>query len=134
MDKLLAMARQLVDERKRTWDLSGDAIDVKLGESGRRQRVVVERDGDTYVFRSTVMSSDAVPKRGKKRHLLARRVWRRNAERELVSFGFDDERGVIGWITQPVGTLDSDELDLYVTGLAIECDRFEYLLTGEDAH
>jgi hypothetical protein len=35
-------------------------------------------------------------------------------------------------VRHPESTLDVEELELYLTVLAAECDRFEFLLGGED--
>ena len=63
---------------------------------------------------------------------LAYRVWRKNAEKDLVSFAFDREDRLIGLIEQPLATMAPKELSFYVETVAKECDRFEYVLTGED--
>jgi hypothetical protein len=35
-------------------------------------------------------------------------------------------------IRHPAEHLDPEELELYITALTRECDRFEYLLAGKD--
>jgi len=52
--------------------------------------------------------------------------------KDLVTFAFDDKNNLIGVIEQPALTLDHEELNLYIETLARECDRFEYILTGDD--
>jgi hypothetical protein len=37
-------------------------------------------------------------------------------------------------IRQPIDTTDDEELVLYINTLAAECDRFEYVVTGEDVN
>ena len=56
----------------------------------------------------------------------------KNDMKDLVSFAFDDKNNLVGIIKQPALTLDHDELKLYIETFARECDRFEYILTGED--
>jgi hypothetical protein len=53
--------------------------------------------------------------------------------KDLITFAFDDRDNLVGVIEQPVLTLDYEELKLYIETLARECDRFEYILTGDDA-
>ena len=101
--------------------------------SGRTQRVEIRRHDSLYVFRSVVVGTDYVTRRDKAWRNLARRVWRKNAVKDLITFAFDEQDRLLGRIEQPVATLDENELRLYVELVARECDRFEYLLTGNDA-
>ncbi len=57
---------------------------------------------------------------------LAYRIWRKNAEKELVTFAFEKRNCLVGVIEQPIATLDREDLRLYIESLAQECDRFEY--------
>ncbi len=63
---------------------------------------------------------------------LARLAWQRNAESDLVTFGFDNRNRLVGQIRHPAELLDLKELDLFIWALARECDRFEYQLSGKD--
>jgi hypothetical protein len=56
----------------------------------------------------------------------------RNEATNVVDFTFDDGDRLIGLVRHPESTLDVEELELYLTVLAAECDRFEFLLGGED--
>lgn len=51
---------------------------------------------------------------------------------KIVSFGFDEQHQLIEQVRHPAKHLDVEEFDLYIHVLARECDRFEYLLCGED--
>ena len=62
----------------------------------------------------------------------ASRAWRRNAMKELVTFAFDEDDRLIGVVEVPAGTLQDEELRVYIEVLAKECDRFEYALKGWD--
>ena len=50
----------------------------------------------------------------------------------MVNFTFDWHSRLIGRIEHPANTLDGEELLFYLSRLAIECDRLEYLLTGKN--
>ncbi|MFH1144516.1 MAG: hypothetical protein V1774_08245 [Candidatus Eisenbacteria bacterium] len=63
---------------------------------------------------------------------LVYRVWRKNAEKQLVAFAFDGRDRLIGLVEHPIATMSPAELAFYVELLARECDRFEYVLRGED--
>ena len=52
------------------------------------------------------------------------RAWRRNAMKELVTFAFDEDNRLIGLVEVPAGTLQYEELRVYIEVLAKECDRF----------
>ena len=59
-------------------------------------------------------------------------MWRRNAQKQLVCFTFDNSDRLIGQILQRIETFDAEELVLYVNTLARECDEYEYRLSGID--
>ncbi len=65
---------------------------------------------------------------------LAIRVWTRNAKTELVNFMFDQADRLVGAIRHPADHLDAAELAIYLRVLAVEGDRFEYVLTGKDEY
>jgi len=59
-------------------------------------------------------------------------IWRRNRQTEVVNFTLDGQNRLVGRVDHPAETLDAAELFFYLTRLAVECDRMEYLLTGEN--
>ncbi len=99
-------------------------------ESGRQQKIRYKRDGDFYKFTSPVARPQAVRKI--KLKYLAERILYRNRATEVVTFGLSDRGGIDAWITHRADTLQPDELKFYLSVLAREADRFEYLLTGHD--
>ena len=54
------------------------------------------------------------------------------AMKELGTFAFDEDDRLIGVVEVPSGTLQDEELRVYIEALAKECDRFEYALKGWD--
>ena len=81
---------------------------------------------------SIILSRARVTRRVKAWRELAKLVWCRNAERQLVKFAFDKQDRLVGQIRHLAKYLDYPELEIYVQALARECDRFEYLLSGSD--
>lgn len=130
MTELRRMLEQL-ERRNKTWTIDGDTVTVSLG-GNRGQRVAIKRDGPYYLLRSSVLSSREVTRRARRWRELARLAWHRNAQQEVVAFGFSDQDQLIGQIRHPTEFLDVEELEFYIDTLARECDRFEYMLTGED--
>ena len=124
----------LIRRRELPWVRTGDAIEVDLSKTGRRQRVQIQESGGSYIFRSLVAGSAQVRSSDKYWRDLAYRAWCRNAQKDLVTFGFDQKDRLIGLIRQPIDTTDDEELILYIDALAVECDRLEYVVTGEDAN
>jgi len=51
---------------------------------------------------------------------------------DVVEFALDESGRLIGRIEQVAEALNRNELEFYLTALAQECDRLEYLLTGRD--
>ena len=78
------------------------------------------------------MGSAAVKKNIKRRNELVLMTWQRNADHELVTFAFDKQDRLLGLIRHPAEHLDPEELEHYILTLTRECDRFEYLLAGQD--
>ena len=132
MDKLRAMAERLTSAKHLPFglEIEGDVIHATLGASNRRQSVRLGRDGDDYVLSSVVIGE--VKLRSKARRQLLLRIWSQNNVSELVSFGIDSRRRLIGQCRHPVAHLDPQELQLYILALARECDRLEWVLTGDD--
>lgn len=114
------------------WSVRGDRVIVELGDSGRSQEVRIDYLEGQIRFRSTVLPAKEVTRQLRRWRDLARHSWRRNARKQLVCFTFDDDHALIGQILQPAGSLDSQELVLYVNSLAQECDEYEYRLSGDD--
>ena len=131
MDRLLKMARELARTREH-WTLADHAIDVQLGRGSRHQRVRLSRVVDYYVITSVVLGTEFVTQSNRRWNELAMIAWQRNAEHELVTFAFDGRDRLVGQIRHPAEHLDTEELELYIDTLARECDRFEYILRGDD--
>lgn len=102
-------------------------VDVAFGD-GRRHRVTVKDEGDSYlisgcVARQAVVTS--VPD-------LPVRVWTRNRATQLVGFRIDRRLRLVGEAWLPKDGLTPEEFQLYLRSVASECDRFEYILSGRD--
>jgi hypothetical protein len=134
MKDLDTLVRDLIAADRPDWRWNGREVEVCFGDEGvgRRQIVRVARHGDIYRFSSLVLPARQVTRSVREWRLLAVRAWQRNARKSLVAFTFDADDDLIGVIEQPAATLDAEELRFYVDVLARECDRFEYVLTGED--
>jgi len=132
VERLQKMMRQLSKKHKENWTLKEKYVNVQFGKGMRHQRVYMFiRDG-FYFFISVVMNSATVRANKQKWNELALMVWQRNADHELITFAFDKQDRLVGLIRHPAEYLDLKELELYVTTLTRECDRFEYLLAGGD--
>lgn len=131
MHKLLKQIKQLRSQRERNWQLEDRGLVVPLPD-GRHQRIRLERDGTDYVFTAVVIGTQRVTRSNDGWRRLAHLAWQRNAEHELVTFGFDHRDRLVGRVRHPAEHLDPQELELYIDALSRECDRFEYLLTGRD--
>ena len=132
MDNLRRMIREVAEAQEKDWDFEDAAVVVHWKQVNRKQKIKFRRRRDSYEFRSTVLPAAQVTRTKRTRRELACRTWERNGQKSLVTFAFDKGDRLIGRIIHPVGTLDPDELVLYIEALAKECDRFEYLLTGGD--
>lgn len=129
MDDLLRHIDELAGRGDRRWKRRGKQVRVQFASGGRSHVVHIARRKDRYVFSSVVADTDVT---GEDRRSLARRIWRRNALKPVVTFIIDSRGRVVGRIEQPVESLRAREIEFYVEALARECDRFEYVLTGAD--
>jgi hypothetical protein len=102
-------------------------IQVRLGER-RRQRVTVKDDGETYALSVVVVRQATV---AKLRDVVVK-AWVRNRGTDLVGFRLDERGRLIGETWVPKAGLCATEFQCYVRTIAIECDQFEYTLTGRD--
>jgi hypothetical protein len=132
MKSLLARIDGLIDRDKLPWRRQGADIEVRFEEHGRKQTVRIDVHEGLCSFRSTVLGPAVVLQSKSYRQELAYRVWRRNASKDVVAFGFDSSDRLIGQIEQPLSTMDDAEILLYISSVARECDLFEYLLRGSD--
>ena len=132
MDRLLKMMQKLVKTHKEKWTLKEHCVDVKLVRRGRHQRVYMSLKDGFYSFYSVVLGSTAVKKNFRRWNELTLMAWQRNVDHELVTFAFDKYDRLIGHIRHPAEFLDIEELELYITTLAFECDRFEFMIAGGD--
>jgi len=128
----MGLARGICIRKPGIWHAGDRGITVMLTRENRKQFVSISVEDDECVFRSTVLGSARVTGNVRRWRELTKQAWQRNAEHDLVAFGFDRRDCLIGEIRVPAATLDKREVELYVNTLAIECDRFEYVLTGQD--
>ena len=112
------------------WVRKGNRVTISFVRNGRSQVVRLSRRKDRYLFYSIVAHADSV---NEDRRSLAFRIWRRNALKSVVLFTINLRNQVVGLIDQPVESMHTKELKFYLETLARESDRFEYILTGDDA-
>lgn len=105
----------------------GDRLEVKFA-SGRSQRVTVEELADRYVLRGVAARASAVPTDVAPEP----RAWTINRTTDLVGFRIDEQGRFIGEAWVPKLGLTAEEFVLVARRVAAECDRMEYVLTGED--
>jgi len=132
MRELTQTIRALLAKQDLPWKLQGSKLTVGLGRTQRSQVIKIDRAGDDYVFSSTILGASKVTRNDPYWRKLALLAWERNACHDIVTFAFDRTDRLIGLIRCPVCTLQPDALSLYISTLARECDRFEFVLTGTD--
>ena len=99
-----------------------------LFADGRHHHVTVEDRGDEYQLSAFIVRQavvNAMPD-------LPRKVWSRNLSTPLVCFRIDNRQRLVGEAWVPKAGLCPEEFELYIRTIAVECDRFEYILTGRD--
>jgi hypothetical protein len=102
-------------------------VQVRLSES-RRKKVAVTDGPEAYGLSAVVVGKatvSALPD-------VAVQAWRHNRGTSLVGFRVDDRGRLVGEAWVPKVGLTPAEFQTYVRTVAVECDRFEYTLTGRD--
>ena len=102
-------------------------IQVRLGES-RCKKVSVTDGPEAYGLSAVVVGKatvSALPN-------VAVQAWRRNRSTPLVGFRVDDRGRLVGEAWVPKVGLTPAEFQCYARTVAVECDQFEYALTGRD--
>jgi len=107
--------------------ISGEGIQVIL-EGGRYQIVEVEASDELIYFHSVVAKAAVVTALEN----ASLRAWQRNREIPIVAFRVDQRGRMVGEAWIPTAGLTRDEFQIAVKTMAIECDRFEFQLTGTD--
>ena len=102
-------------------------ITVSLAD-GRSHRMTVEELATDYLLSAVVLSSAKMAATG----IPAVRIWEMNRSLNLVGFRIDAKGRLIGEARMPMVGLTPTEFQLVATNLAVECDRYEYMLTGQD--
>ena len=133
MNKLRKILSTVV-ARHPHWSVHGDSLTVPISETRtpRKQVIHLAAEGSDYLFTSTVVHHRHVTSNNRIWRNFALRAWRRNSEKDLVTFTFSEHDDLIGLIRHPRAHLDHQELEASLIALARECDRFEFVLTGAD--
>ena len=130
--KLESYMSKMLSKRDESWRRDGPALLVPVGSYGRSQRVRMRCSEADVLLTTMILGAKDVTKSAKRWRELSLLAWKRNTECDLVSFQFDRRNRLVARITHPSRFLDYEEFETYVETLAIESDRFEYLLTGRD--
>lgn len=113
--------------RATEFKIEGDEICVSLG-TGRKQVVQVD-DGEDAIHLISFVARAGIVAQIEDASIQA---WQRNRAVALVGFRVDQKGRLLGESWVPKIGLSEIEFQLYVKTLAVECDRFEYQLTGGD--
>ena len=133
LNSLLREIDELLASKRIHGERNGKHLLIRLDRSDRTQRIRVAQQDSTYQFTSVVARvKDVVGRGNRARSDLVFRILCRNALKPIVFLHIDDRDRVIGQVTCPVSTADAPEIEFYLTTLARDCDRFEYILLGLD--
>jgi hypothetical protein len=103
-------------------------VDIKFGDD-RRHRVTVQEEPGSYILTAFVVRQAVVSSLPN----LPLDVWVRNRATTLVGFRIDNRGRLVAEAWVPKAGIRASEFQHYLRTLAIEADRFEYVLTGRDA-
>lgn len=133
MDKIAALLPEVMRLLPADWRLEEVSSGVNLTlPNGRHQMVRIELRGDRFVLSSVALGQQRVSQKPADRLALITWLWKMNRDLGVVGLMLDRAGRLVGRIEQLAETLDSAELALYLQLLARECDRLEYVLSGQD--
>ena len=104
-----------------------DGVEVRLTEV-RGQKVVVEDCGDMLALRSMAASPTVL----KGIPDAALQAWIRNRTVVLAGFRIDARGWMVGEVLLPKESLNAGMFQFAVRHLALESDRYEFQLSGQD--
>ena len=136
MESLLKTIDELIETERLRGRRDGNFVFIELNRIDRTQKVHLKRKNDTtYEFSSVVARiKDVTDPTTEERNALLFRIWRRNALKPFVSLSIDNRDRVVGTVTCPVQSTHAEKIEFYLTTLARDCDRFEYILSGSDVN
>ena len=109
--------------------VEGNTIEVPL-EGARHQNINVHISDDIIYLHSLV----AHPAPTSRFENASLRAWERNRAVSIVAFRIDERGRMVGEAWMPTAGLTQGEFLTYIRTMAVECDRFEYQITGDDVH
>jgi hypothetical protein len=118
--------RKLTRDAKLT--VHGEAIELRLGD-GRKHAVYVDDRSAGQLRLWSVVARAGVVRKVSQPNI---RAWTRNRVTELVGFKLHEDGRLIGEAWVPLAGLGHAEWEFYVRSVGLACDRFEYVLTGQD--
>ncbi|MGD9854329.1 MAG: hypothetical protein AB7U20_05195 [Planctomycetaceae bacterium] len=107
--------------------VDGPHITLDFGDD-RRHLVTVKEEPDAYIISGFVARQAVVASLPN----LPVDIWLRNRAVTLMGFRIDRRGRLLGEAWVPKIGLTAEEFQLYLRTVAVECDRFEYILTGRD--
>lgn len=111
------------------FQIQGSEISVAFSDE-RSHKVLVQESDDEYLLTAVVAWPALVATIPE----LAISAWQRNRTVSLIGFRIDKRGRLIAESSVPKAGLSADEFQYFVKHLAIEADRYEYMLSGKDTH
>ncbi len=133
MESLYREVDALIESRRIQGERDGNNVLIRLNRTDRIQRIHLARENHVYQFTSVVARvKHVITPSVNARNALIFRILCRNALKPVVFLSIDNRDRVVGKITCPIHSTQSNEIEFYLTALARDCDRFEYILSGSD--
>lgn len=111
------------------FQVQGAEIIVAFSDE-RSHKLSVQETDDAYLLTAVVARPSVVAPIPE----LATSAWQRNRAVSLIGFRIDKRGRLIAESSVPKAGLSAEEFQFHVKHLAIEADRYEYMLSGKDTH
>ena len=138
MERINRWIDELIESEPSKWSRTGSKVSVVLDRihatsKPRRQEIRLIDKGEFVALQSVVAKSKELHISSRQDKLnLHKRIMERNAVKQVVALYIDNRDRVIGSTSIHIKTITKSKLEFTLSILARDCDRFEYILHGED--
>ena len=134
MNKINKYIHELTKEGlEPSWNPNNGELKLKL-LNNRTQKIKIIKDEKYYVLTSVVAEMSELKNMGHNKNDIIQQVWEANRNIDLINLTIDDENNIVGRLEFLAEYLDPAEFVYSVKQLSMECDKYEFALTGEDKY
>jgi len=134
MNKISEYTKEILkDEIDATWNQKKAILELNLGNN-RKQTIAISKSDNYYIFKSTIAHLSELKKLGHDKNDIIKYLWEINRDIDFINFTIDENNNIIGRLEFMAKCLDPEEFVHSIKQLSMECDKYEFALTGDDKY